>query len=153
MSAFGWAPDVTSNLPYSVFHQGRIFRENVTEIFQMAHPNVSSADICRVHNFGTTCKISDSCHCHRCETWCFLEFPMTTFTIMVITAFFIGLAIACSLVPHSGSKIITSTALIKGTCDFIQPIKLCLSLNFLYAKMLNRKAKQSRMGEPFRKEK
>ena len=72
---------------------------------------------------------------------------MTTFTIMVITAFFIGLAIACSLVPHSGSKIITSTALIKGTCDFIQPIKLCLSLNFLYAKMLNRKAKQSRMGE------
>ena len=64
---------------------------------------------------------------------------MTTFSIVIVTAFFIGLANACSLVPCSGNEIITSTALIKDTCDFIQPIKSCLSSNFLHAKMSDRK--------------
>ena len=47
---------------------------------------------------------------------------MMTFSIIIVTAFFIGLANVCPLVPCSGNEIITSIALIKGTCEFIQPV-------------------------------
>ena len=121
----------------TVFCQGRIFCDNVTEIFHMTHPKVSSGVIRLVQNFGPTCKISDSCRYRGCETCCFLEFLMTTFSIIVVTVFFIGLENACSLVHCRDNEIITSTALIKDTCDFIQPMKSCLSLNFLHAKTIS----------------